>query len=111
MADSEPKNEKLREQTCPHKEELLALSSVPKQLEDIAKKQNEIFDRLFVQNGGNKGEDCLAVQVQKNTTARKRVETMKDDERRNKWRRRSFYAAIIGIFVTNVFMILHEFVF
>ena len=106
---SEPSDAQIRELTCPHKDEIAALNEVPKQLAAISKQQTDMYHRLFVQNGSNQGVDCLAVQIQKNTKARRQVESLATDERRSRWRRMSFYAAMIGIFLTSLFNILREF--
>ena len=89
------------------KQELINISN---SLKDIAEKQEDIFNRLFVQNGGNHGEDCLVVQVQKNTKAREQMEENQSSERRNKWRRRGFWATLGGILLTNLWMILNNFI-
>lgn len=118
------KEQKQREETCPFGDEIKEMLGMKETIKLIADKQTdmdnrqiaiagqiqETFDRLFVQNGGNQGKDCLAVQVQKNSNWREEKENEESEERRNKWRRLAFYATLAGILLSNLWMIVQLFI-
>jgi hypothetical protein len=78
--------------------------------EKLKERADATFNKLFVQNGHNNGQDCLAVQIQKNTGFRHRIESSKKEERRSKWGRRGFYLSLVGIALTNVFILIKLFI-
>jgi len=106
MADKD----KEREISCPFRDDIKDLKDLKELVADMANQQNDMFNRLFVQNGSNSGKDCLAVQIQKNSKAREDLEAEADNERRNKWRRRGFYLTLIGLVLSNFFIIIKLFI-
>lgn len=92
--------------TCPFRDDILEVNNMKETIEKMHKQQTEMFNRLFVQNGTNNKVDCLSVQVQKNTSSREKRENESGDERRNKWRRYSFYLTLAGILATNIIMLI-----
>lgn len=108
MADK--KDLKDRELTCPFRDEIRGITELTKTVDTMAKQQNEMYNRLFVQNGINGGKDCLAVQIQKNTEYRLEIEESEQDERRNKWRRRSFYLSVATILISNIILLVKTFI-
>jgi hypothetical protein len=105
MTDKKDKHEL----ECPFRDDITSIKNITEMVKKIAIRQDDMFNKLFVQNGNNDGRDCMVVQVQKNTKARERTELNKSSERRNKWRRRGFYATLAGIFLSNIWMVLNKF--
>jgi len=97
--------------SCPFRDDISDIGDIKKVVDATGKQVNDIFNRLFVQNGGNAGNDCLAVQIQKNTEYREDNEDENKSERRNKWRRRAFFLSVIGLIITNTFILIKMFTF
>ena len=101
---------KQRKDSCPFRDEIDDVSQLKDTINKMAMQIDDMFGRLFVQNGHNNGKDCLSVQIQKNTEYRENLQDDAKTERRNKWARRGFYFTLVAFVITNIIVIIERLV-
>ena len=93
---------------CPYRDEI---KEIVKSLPRIEKKLTAVHEGLYVKKNG----DPLAVEIERNTEFREKVEAEGIFKKRNKWSRYRFWLALGGISIVIIFntimIIIRVFIF
>ena len=81
---------------CPYRDEIVKIANTLPKMEDTL---NEIHEKLFVKKNG----DPMAVEIDKNTEFREKIEKEGIFKKRNKWSRYRFWIAVITLLLVTVF--------
>lgn len=81
---------------CPYRDEIVKIANTLPKMEDTL---NEIHEKLFVKKNG----DPMAVEIDKNTEFREKIEKEGVFKKRNKWSRYRFWIAVVTLLLVTIF--------
>lgn len=81
---------------CPYRDEIVKIANTLPKIEETL---NEIHEKLFVKKNG----DPMAVEIDRNTEFREKIEKEGVFKKRNKWSRYRFWIAVITLLLVTVF--------
>lgn len=81
---------------CPYRDEIVKIANALPKMEDTL---NEIHEKLFVKKNG----DPMAVEIDRNTEFREKIEKEGVFKKRNKWSRYRFWIAVITLLLVTIF--------